>query len=137
VKTDDAGRFNFPLLKPGPYVVKTEADQFEARESETVLAGLGQKQTVNFTLKTAVVNQNIEEQPLIGMIKRTNPSVVVERPVAFSTLPPASAARAPAQASIADLPDLITHPSISIDPGHHQRFVFTESSINTPPTRLR
>src|SRR5712664_506017 len=27
VKTDQAGRFNFPQLKPGPYSVKAEADQ--------------------------------------------------------------------------------------------------------------
>ena len=51
VKTDDAGRFNFPQLKPGPYSVKAEANQFEAQENDSVLAGLGQKQTVEFTLK--------------------------------------------------------------------------------------
>ena len=31
VKTDDAGRFNFPQLKPGRYSVKAEASQFEAK----------------------------------------------------------------------------------------------------------
>src|SRR5947208_9662502 len=46
VKTDTAGRFNFPQLKPGPYSVKAEADLFEAQENRSVLAGLGQKQTV-------------------------------------------------------------------------------------------
>src|SRR6059036_2369886 len=46
VKTDHAGRFNFPQLKPGPYSVKAEADQFETQENNSVLAGLGQKQTV-------------------------------------------------------------------------------------------
>ena len=30
VKTDDAGRFSFPQLKPGTYSVKAEADRFEA-----------------------------------------------------------------------------------------------------------
>src|SRR5438270_14052766 len=44
VKTDHAGRFNFPQLKPGPYAVKAEADQFETRDHDSVLAGLGQKQ---------------------------------------------------------------------------------------------
>src|ERR1700689_3190356 len=43
VKTDDAGRFNFPQLKPGPYSVRAEADQFEAQENASVSAGLGQK----------------------------------------------------------------------------------------------
>src|SRR3954449_8387975 len=46
VKTDDAGRFNFPQLKPGPYSVKAEAEQFETQNNDSVLAGLGQKQTV-------------------------------------------------------------------------------------------
>src|SRR5436853_4983770 len=59
VKTDHAGRFNFPQLKPGPYSVKAEADQFETRENDSVLAGLGQKQTVDFTLKIAAANQNV------------------------------------------------------------------------------
>ena len=59
VKTDEAGRFNFPQLKPGPYSVKAEADQFEAQENNSVVAGLGQKQTVDFTLKIATSNQNV------------------------------------------------------------------------------
>ena len=69
VKTDNAGRFNFPQLKPGPYSVKAEADQFEAQENDSVLAGLGQKQTVDFTLKIAAANQNVtvtEDAPLIN-----------------------------------------------------------------------
>src|SRR5437870_4911324 len=69
VKTDNAGRFNFPQLKPGPYSVKAEADQFEAQENESVLAGLGQKQTVDFTLKIATANQNVtitEDAPVIN-----------------------------------------------------------------------
>src|SRR5207247_7677466 len=37
VRTDPAGRFNFPQLKPGTYSVKAEADQFEARENDSVL----------------------------------------------------------------------------------------------------
>src|SRR5436309_6611879 len=59
VKTDNAGRFSFPQLKPGPYSVRAEADQFEAQENDSVLAGLGQKQTVDFTLKIATANQNV------------------------------------------------------------------------------
>ena len=69
VKTDDAGRFNFPQLKPGPYSVKAEADQFEAQENKSVLAGLGQKQTVDFALKIATANLNVivtAEAPLIN-----------------------------------------------------------------------
>ncbi len=69
VKTDDAGRFNFPQLKPGPYSVRAEADQFEAQQNDSVSAGLGQKQTVEFTLKIATSNQAVtvlEEAPLIN-----------------------------------------------------------------------
>src|ERR1700734_1305891 len=50
VKTDDAGRFSFPQLKPGIYSVKAEADRFEAQENSSVSAQLGQKQTVDFRL---------------------------------------------------------------------------------------
>src|SRR5271170_4394937 len=48
VKTDDAGRFSFPQLKPGVYSVKVEAEGFEIQERRSVVAGLGQTQTVNF-----------------------------------------------------------------------------------------
>ena len=50
LKTDDAGRYNFPQLKPGPYSVRAEADQFAPRQNDSVLAGLGQKQEADFTL---------------------------------------------------------------------------------------
>src|SRR5437879_4973940 len=69
VKTDQAGRFNFPQLKPGPYSVKAEAEQFEAQNNDFVLAGLGQKQTVDFILKIAAANQNVtvtEEAPFLN-----------------------------------------------------------------------
>jgi hypothetical protein len=69
VKTDDAGRFNFPQLKPGPYSVRAEADQFEAQVNDSVSAGLGQKQTVEFKLNIATSSQAVtvlEEAPLIN-----------------------------------------------------------------------
>src|SRR5713101_2252634 len=74
VKTDNAGRFNFPQLKPGPYSVKVEADQFEALENDTVLAGLGQKQTVDFTLKIATANQNVTVTDVAPLINPQNPN---------------------------------------------------------------
>src|SRR5579864_6352126 len=43
-KTDDAGHFNFPQLKPGAYAVKVEAEGFAPRQDDNVFAGLGQKQ---------------------------------------------------------------------------------------------
>jgi hypothetical protein len=47
VRTDAAGRFNFPQLLPGSYSVRATAAGFEAQQVEDVSAGLGQKQTVN------------------------------------------------------------------------------------------
>jgi protocatechuate 3,4-dioxygenase beta subunit len=59
-KTDDAGRFNFPQLKPGTYSVKAEAQGFEPRQNDNVISGLGQKQTVDFTLRVARSNETVE-----------------------------------------------------------------------------
>src|SRR5271165_5538518 len=33
-KTDDAGRFNFPQLKPGTYTVRVEAQGFEPQQAD-------------------------------------------------------------------------------------------------------
>jgi hypothetical protein len=68
-KTDDAGRFNFPQLKPGIYSVKAEAQGFEPQQNDNVISGLGQKQTVDFTLRVARSNETVEvnsEAPLIN-----------------------------------------------------------------------
>src|SRR6202167_3674120 len=68
-KTDDAGRFNFPQLKPGAYSVKAEAEGFEAQTDASVAAGLGQRQAVSFVLRVAAVKGAItvrEEGPLIN-----------------------------------------------------------------------
>ncbi|HXY06412.1 MAG TPA: carboxypeptidase-like regulatory domain-containing protein [Terriglobales bacterium] len=69
VKTDAGGRFNFPQLKPGAYKVEIEAQGFEPQTANNVFSGLGQKQTVNFTLKVAHSNQVVEvnsEAPIIN-----------------------------------------------------------------------
>ncbi len=68
-KTDDAGRFNFPQLKPGAYGVRIEAQGFEPQEADNVFSGLGQKQTVNFILRVARSNETVEvssEAPIIN-----------------------------------------------------------------------
>ncbi len=74
VKTDDAGRFNFPQLKPGPYSVKVEADHFETQKTHSVFAGLGQKQTVDLTLKIAASNQRITVTDQSQVINPDNPN---------------------------------------------------------------
>jgi len=68
-RTDDAGRFDFPQLQPGTYTVRAEAQGFEPRQSENVPAALGQKQTVNLTLKVAQSKESVEvssEAPIIN-----------------------------------------------------------------------
>ncbi len=57
--TDEVGRFAFPQLKPGSYAVKAEMEGFEPQTNESVSAGLGQKQTVNFTLKLAAAKGEV------------------------------------------------------------------------------
>jgi len=60
VKTDEEGRFNFPQLNPGTYSVRVEADGFDPQQNDNVFSGLGQKQTVNFTLRVAQANETVE-----------------------------------------------------------------------------
>ena len=81
-KTDDAGRFNFPQLKPGTYSVRVEAQGFEPRQNDNVISGLGQKQTVDFTLKVARSNEAVEvssEAPLINP-ENANTSTTLNAP---------------------------------------------------------
>ena len=59
-RSDESGRFNFPQLKPGTYSVKVEAQGFEPQENDSVSSGLGQKQTVNFTIKIAHAMETVE-----------------------------------------------------------------------------
>src|SRR5450755_1387755 len=87
-KTDDAGRFNFPQLKPGTYSVKAAAQGFEPRQNDNVVSGLGQKQTVDFTLKVARSNETVEvnsEPPLINP-EDANTSTTLNAP-ALENLP--------------------------------------------------
>jgi hypothetical protein len=87
-RTDDAGRFNFPQLKPGAYSVKAEALGFEPQQNDNVLSGLGQKQTVDFILKIARSNEVVEvssEAPLINP-ENANTSTTLNAP-ALENLP--------------------------------------------------
>jgi hypothetical protein len=74
VKTDDAGRFSFPQLKPGTYLVKAEADRFEARQNNNVSAGLGQKQTVDFKLNIASTSESVLVQDQAPLVNPENPN---------------------------------------------------------------
>jgi hypothetical protein len=69
-RTDEAGRFNFTQLRPGTYSVRVDARGFDPGQNDNVISGLGQKQTVDFTLKVARSNEAVEvssEAPLINL----------------------------------------------------------------------
>ena len=69
VRTDAAGRFNFPQLLPGSYSVRATASGFEPQQVQDVSAGLGQKQTVNLALKVAQSKETVEvssQAPIIN-----------------------------------------------------------------------
>jgi hypothetical protein len=88
LKTDEAGRFNFPQLKPGTYKVRIEAPGFEPQEASNVFSGLGQKQTVNFMLRVAHSNETVEvssEAPIINP-SNANTSTTLDAP-ALEDLP--------------------------------------------------
>jgi hypothetical protein len=74
VKTDDAGRFGFPQLKPGLYSVKAEADGFQARQNNSVPAGLGRKQTVDFQLNIASEHESVLVTEQAPQINPDNPN---------------------------------------------------------------
>jgi len=69
LETNAEGRFDFPQLLPGAYSVRAEAAGFEPEENDNVFAGLGQKQTVDFTLRLAEAKQTVQvtgEAPLLN-----------------------------------------------------------------------
>lgn len=68
-KTDEAGRFSFPQLRPGVYDVEAELQGFERQRRAAVAAGLGQTQEVDFMLPVAAARADIVvggEAPLIN-----------------------------------------------------------------------
>ena len=68
-RTDNAGRFDFPQLKPGTYSVRVEAPGFQPQENDNVFSGLGQKQALEIRLKVAQARETVEvssEPPLIN-----------------------------------------------------------------------
>ena len=88
VQTDEAGRFNFPQLKPGTYSVRVEAPGFEPGQNDNVVSGLGQKQTVDFTLKVARSNEVVEVSSESAIInpENANTSTTLNAP-ALENLP--------------------------------------------------
>jgi hypothetical protein len=87
-KTDSAGRLNFPQLKPGTYRVRVEAQGFEPQQADNVFSGLGQKQTINFTLRVAQSKETVEvgAEALIINPSNANTSTTLTAP-ALEDLP--------------------------------------------------
>jgi len=71
-QTDGEGRFNFPQLRPGTYSVRAEAQGFEPQQNNNVIAALGQKQTVDFTLAVARSNEAVEVSGAAPLINPEN-----------------------------------------------------------------
>jgi hypothetical protein len=72
--TDDAGRFSFPQLKPGTYIVKAAAASFEPETAPAVFAGLGQKQTVHFALKLIAAKEAVVVSGEAPLVNPDNPN---------------------------------------------------------------
>ncbi len=88
VRTDAAGRFNFPQLLPGRYSVRATAAGFEAQQVDDVSAGLGQKQAVNLALKVAQSKVTVEVSSQAPLINPTeaNTTTTLDAP-ALENLP--------------------------------------------------
>lgn len=71
-KTDEAGRFNFSQLLPGSYSVRAEAQGFQPAQANNVIAGLGQKQSVNLTLNVAQARQSVDVSAEAAIINPDN-----------------------------------------------------------------
>ncbi len=77
-ESDAAGRFDFSQLRPGNYSVRVEANGFES-QLRSVFAGLGQKQSADFTLRLAGGKQ-------IVTVTETSPLINPENPNTSTTL---------------------------------------------------
>jgi hypothetical protein len=87
-KTDEAGRFSFPQLKPGAYRVAIQAAGFEPQTVNNVFSALGQRQAVNFTLRVAQSKEVVDvnsEAPIINP-SNANTSTTLDAP-ALENLP--------------------------------------------------
>jgi hypothetical protein len=70
VNADHAGRFTFQQIKPGSYSVEVLSPGFEPQRKPSVVAGLGQRQVVDFVLRIAAARTDVAvtaEAPLINV----------------------------------------------------------------------
>ena len=74
LKTDDAGRFTFPQLKPGTYAVEASASQFQSQRRSGVTAPLGRTQIVNFTLRIQSIREDVTVNAEAALLNTQNPN---------------------------------------------------------------
>ncbi|HEX3682109.1 MAG TPA: carboxypeptidase regulatory-like domain-containing protein [Bryobacteraceae bacterium] len=72
-QTDAAGRFDFPQLKPGYYLVRAEAKGFQSQQ-RPVVSNLGQKQSVDLVLHLATAKQVVTVAEATPLINPENPN---------------------------------------------------------------
>ncbi len=83
-RTDTAGRYAFPQIKPGPYRLTVAADGFQQQVSKPIVASLGEIATVDFTLKLSDLQQDltvISEAPLINTENPNTTSTLTARAI--------------------------------------------------------
>jgi hypothetical protein len=87
-KTNEEGLFDFPQLTPGTYSVRAEAPGFASEQVNNVVSGLGQKQTVNFTLKVAASSETVQVSGAAPLLNpgNANTSTNIDAP-ALENLP--------------------------------------------------
>ncbi len=74
LKTDDAGRFSFPQLKPGTYAVEASAPQFQSQRRSGVTAALGRTEIVNFTLRIQSIQEDVTVNAEAPLLNTQNPN---------------------------------------------------------------
>ena len=74
LKTDDAGRFSFPQLKPGAYAVEASAPQFQTQRRREVTAALGRTEIVNFTLGIQSIREDVTVDAEAPLLNTQNPN---------------------------------------------------------------
>src|SRR5487761_126011 len=81
-RTGSDGRVDFLQLKQGTYPVRGESNGFEPQENNDVFSGLGQNQTVNFTLRIAPSKQTVEVTAATPLINpgNANTSMILNAP---------------------------------------------------------
>ena len=74
VRSDEGGRFSFPELKPGPYVVEGQASGFDNQSIGPVSVSLGQTQIVSLVVKVAARKTVVDVQSAAPLINTANPN---------------------------------------------------------------